>query len=85
MIIWIEYHVIAAGRLLGTLLAKPNEKFTYGAVREGGEDKSAPSFKKYISERQLEHAIRFSGRGYLRNGRITNLPLYLARKAKELL
>lgn len=52
---------------------------------KGGEDKSAPSFKRYIAERQPEHAIRFSGRGYVKNGRITNLPLYLARKTKELL
>ena len=30
-----EYHVIAAGCLLGTLLVKSNEKFMYGAVKEG--------------------------------------------------
>ena len=52
---------------------------------KGGEDKSAPSFKKYIADRQPEHALRFSGRGYRRDGAITNLPLYLARKTKELL
>lgn len=52
---------------------------------KGGEDKSAPSFKKYIASRQPEHAIRFSKRGYRRDGNIINLPLYLARKTKELL
>ena len=52
---------------------------------KGGEDKSAPSFKKYIAEHQPKHAIRFSGRGYLKNGMITNLPLYLARKTRGLL
>lgn len=52
---------------------------------KGGEDKSAPSFKRYISEKQPSCAIRFSKRGYLKNGLITNIPLYLARKAKELL
>lgn len=52
---------------------------------KGGEDKSAPSFKKYISEYQPEYAIRFSRRGYRKDGFITNLPLYLARKTKELL
>ena len=52
---------------------------------KGGEDKSAPSFKKYISEHQPEYAIRFSRRGYRKDGFITNLPLYLARKTKELL
>ena len=52
---------------------------------KGGEDKSAPSFKKYIADHQPEHALRFSKRGYRKDGYITNLPLYLARKTKELL
>jgi len=52
---------------------------------KGGEDKSAPSFKRYVSEAEPMHAIRFSKRGYLKNGKITNLPPYLARKTKELL
>ena len=50
---------------------------------KGGEDKSAPSFKRYISEHQPAHAIRYSKRGYRKNGKITNLPLYLARKTKD--
>lgn len=52
---------------------------------KGGEDKSAPSFKKYVSDHHPEHAIRFSKRGYRKDGYITNMPLYLARKTKELL
>ena len=52
---------------------------------KGGEDKSAPSFKRFISEKTPEHAVRFSKLGYLKNGSITNMPLYLARKMKELL
>ena len=52
---------------------------------KGGEDKSAPSFKKYIANHHPEHAIRFSKRGYRKDGEITNIPLYLAGKAKELL
>ena len=52
---------------------------------KGGEDKSAPSFKRYIAEHQPEHALRFSRRGYRKDGAITNLPLYLARKTRELL
>ena len=52
---------------------------------KGGEDKSAPTFKKYVSEHKPEYAIRFSKRGYRKDGYITNLPLYLARKMKELL
>lgn len=34
---------------------------------------------------QLAHAIRFSKRGYMKNGLITNMPLYLAGKMKNLL
>lgn len=52
---------------------------------KGGEDKSAPSFKRYIAQNQPKHALRFSRRGYRKDGAITNLPLYLARKTKELL
>ena len=52
---------------------------------KGGEDKSAPSFKKYIAEHKPEHALRFSKRGYRKDGYITNIPLYLARKTKDLL
>lgn len=52
---------------------------------KGGEDKSAPTFKKYVSEHQPEYAVRFSKRGYRKDGYITNMPLYLARKMKDLL
>ena len=52
---------------------------------KGGEDKSAPSFKKYIADRHPEYALRYSKRGYRKDGAITNLPLYLARKTRELL
>lgn len=52
---------------------------------KSGEDKSAPSFKKYITNHHPKHALRFSKRGYRKDGYITNLPLYLARKTKELL
>lgn len=51
---------------------------------KGGEDKSAPSFKKYIAEHCPKHALRYSKRGYRKDGAITNLPLYLARKTNEL-
>lgn len=52
---------------------------------KGGEDKSAPSFKRYIAEHHPEHALRFSTRGYRRDGSLTSLPLYLACKTRELL
>ena len=52
---------------------------------KAGEDKSAPSFKRFIFDRQPEHAVRFSKRGYRKDGGITNIPLYLARRVKELM
>ncbi len=52
---------------------------------KGGEDKSASSFKRYISEHHPIFALRYSKRRYRKDGYITNLPLYLVRKTKELL
>lgn len=52
---------------------------------KGGEDKSAPSFKRYVADRQPAYALRFSRRGYRKDGAITNLPLYLAGKTRSLL
>lgn len=52
---------------------------------KGGEDRSAPSFKRYIEERAPRHALRFSRRGYRTDGSITNIPLYLAGRTRELL
>ena len=52
---------------------------------KAGESKSALSFKRFVSENEPKYAIRFSKRGYIKNGAITNIPLYLARKTRELL
>lgn len=52
---------------------------------KAGEDRSAPSFKRYIAENHPEYAIHFSKRGYRRDGQLTNIPLYLAGKMRELL
>ncbi len=52
---------------------------------KGGEDKSAPAFKRYISSHHPGYALRYSKRGYRKDGEITNIPLYLACKTKELL
>ncbi len=50
---------------------------------KGGTEKSAPSFKRYIRERSPICAVRFSEMGYMKNGAITNVPLYLAPRIKE--
>lgn len=52
---------------------------------KGGADKSAPTFKKYIAEKSPDTAVRFSEMGYMKNGAITNLPLYLASAARRVL
>ncbi len=52
---------------------------------KAGEDRSANSFKNYISENHPPHAIRLSMRGYRKDGEITNIPLYLAGRLRELL
>lgn len=53
-------------------------------VKAGG-DKSAPSFKRYITDKQPAYALRFSKREYRTDGLITNFPLYLANRTKDLL
>lgn len=52
---------------------------------KAGEDKSAPSFKNFIKEHNPKNALRYSKRGYRKDGKITNIPLYLVCKTKELL
>ena len=52
---------------------------------KSGEDKSAPSFKRYVSDFHPNHALRYSKRGYKKDGLITNMPLYLAGKTRQLL
>lgn len=51
---------------------------------KAGEDKSAPSFKRYVAENHPAAALRFSKRGYRKDGDITNLPLYLVCKTRDL-
>ena len=52
---------------------------------KGGENKKAASFKTYIKNRQPQTAIRYSKRGYVKNGSITYIPLYLAGLTKNLI
>lgn len=52
---------------------------------KAGEAKAAHSFKKYIQHCGPAHALRFSKRNYVKEGSITNMPLYLACRTRELL
>jgi predicted AAA+ superfamily ATPase len=47
---------------------------------KSGESKNAVSFKSYIARHNPETAVRFSTNEYLKNGAITNIPLYFAGK-----
>lgn len=49
------------------------------------ENKSAPAFKNYINKEKPKMAIRFSKLNYKKDGLITNIPLYLVDKIKDLL
>jgi len=48
-------------------------------VKSGG-DKKAVSFKSFIEKHNPEVAVRFSIKEYLKNGAITNIPLYFVGK-----
>jgi hypothetical protein len=52
---------------------------------KAGDSIKATSFKRYISERNPNQAIRYSGLSYKEQDCIVNIPLYLACKTKELL
>ena len=52
---------------------------------KGGEDKSALTFKKYVADNHPQYAVRVSNMGYRKDGNISNIPLYLVGKTKELL
>jgi predicted AAA+ superfamily ATPase len=52
---------------------------------KSGEIKSAASFKAFIRDRQPRTAIRYSKRGYVKDGTVTNIPLYLTGITKKLL
>jgi predicted AAA+ superfamily ATPase len=51
---------------------------------KGGEQKAAASFKAYINTKAPKTAIRFSARGYVTDGGVTNMPHYLAAIIKLL-
>lgn len=52
---------------------------------KAGENKASASFKKYIADKKPVSSIRLSKRGYRKDGEITNIPLYLVNKIRELL
>ena len=52
-------------------------------VKSGGS-KKAMSFKSYIDKHQPAIAVRFSAKEYIKNGAITNIPLYFVGKIFEL-
>ena len=51
---------------------------------KAGKDKTAVSFKSYIEKHKPEISVRFNANEYLKNGAITNIPLYFVGKMFEL-
>jgi hypothetical protein len=51
---------------------------------KSGENINAVSFKRYIEKYKPEISVRFSTKEYLKNGAITNIPLYFVGKMFEL-
>ena len=51
---------------------------------KSGKGKRAASFKDYIARYQPRVAVRISGNGYVKDGMITNIPLYFAGKLMDL-
>ncbi len=52
---------------------------------KSGENKAAASFKKYIKKFNPDISIRFSQLNLKKDGKILNIPLYLANKVDDLL
>lgn len=52
---------------------------------KSGEAVKATSFKNYIDKYSPVNALRFSKLEYQKNDKFTSIPLYLARKTKELM
>lgn len=52
---------------------------------KAGEDRSAASFKRYLNDHSPKCAIRYSKRGYRKDGYITNIPLYLACRTRDII
>jgi predicted AAA+ superfamily ATPase len=52
---------------------------------KSGSGKRAISFKQYIEKFNPETAVRLSSNGYVKDGKVTNIPLYLASKLLDLI
>jgi predicted AAA+ superfamily ATPase len=52
---------------------------------KSSSNKNAVSFKNYIAKHNPPNAVRFNTNEYLKNGAITNIPLYLTGKIFELM
>ena len=52
---------------------------------KSGTQKKSSSFKRYITENNPHTAIRFSEMNYVKDGLITNIPLYLAGRTQDLI
>ena len=73
-----NFYAFAQEREIDFMLQQ-GEKIIPVEVKSSG-NKNAVSFKSYIGKHAPETAVRLSTRGYIKNGAITNIPLYFAGK-----
>ncbi len=76
-----HYYAYAQDREIDFIVQR-GERIIPIEVKSGGT--KSGSFKSYIEKHRPEIAVRFNTNEYLRNGAITNIPLYFAGKMFEL-
>jgi predicted AAA+ superfamily ATPase len=77
-----HYYAYAQNREIDFIIQR-GESIVPIEVKSSG-NKSAISFKSYIEKHSPATAVRFNTNEYLKNGAITNIPLYFAGKVFEL-
>ena len=79
----LNYYVFAQDREIDFVLQ--HGELVIPIEVKSGENKNTVSFKSYIEKHKPEISVRFSAREYMKNGAITNIPLYFAGKMFELI
>ena len=78
-----SFHAFAQDREIDFMLQ--HEESIIPIEVKSGENKNAVSFKSYINKHNPEISVRFSTREYMKNGAITNIPLYFAGRIFEMI
>jgi predicted AAA+ superfamily ATPase len=78
-----NYYAFAQDREIDFILQR--DEHIVPVEVKSGSNKNAVSFKSYIAKYNPGVAVRLSTNGLLKNGAITNIPLYFAGKVFEIL